>query len=193
VRLNASIQAPGRAGQYTLEVTLVQEAVAWFPEMDGDKLSLPVRIAQGAREEPQPSGQPLRTAQRAPEESKKSVPDGKPAAPVREARKAAEPTVEKAETKAAAKVKEPPPEQGQGAQIWTVQAAAFPERREAESFAKRLQDKNYDAYIVVFQVKGKDWYRVRVGRVASRADAEKLQTALRNTESLPQAFVTQFQ
>ena len=44
VQLRATIQPPDRAGQYTLEVTLVQEAVAWFPERDGDKLTRSVNV-----------------------------------------------------------------------------------------------------------------------------------------------------
>ena len=44
VQLRATIQPPDRAGQYTLEVTLVQETVAWFPERDGDKLTRSVNV-----------------------------------------------------------------------------------------------------------------------------------------------------
>lgn len=44
VQLKATIQPPDRAGQYTLEVTLVQESVAWFPERDGDKLTRSVNV-----------------------------------------------------------------------------------------------------------------------------------------------------
>jgi hypothetical protein len=49
-KLTATIQAPEKAGKYVLDVTLVQEGVAWFPEMNGAKLSLPVNIvtAKGA-------------------------------------------------------------------------------------------------------------------------------------------------
>ena len=43
-RLNAAIQAPEKAGKYVLDVTLVQEGVAWFPEMNGAKLSLPINV-----------------------------------------------------------------------------------------------------------------------------------------------------
>lgn len=46
VKLNASIRAPEHPGKYTLEVTLVQEAVAWFPEKDGGKLTLSVRVVE---------------------------------------------------------------------------------------------------------------------------------------------------
>ena len=43
-KINAAIQAPEKAGKYVLDVTLVQEGVAWFPEMNGAKLSLPVNV-----------------------------------------------------------------------------------------------------------------------------------------------------
>ena len=43
-RLHAAIQAPEKAGKYVLDVTLVQEGVAWFPEMNGAKLSLPINV-----------------------------------------------------------------------------------------------------------------------------------------------------
>jgi hypothetical protein len=46
VKLNASIRTPQHPGQYTLEVTLVQESVAWFPEKDGGKLTLPVTVVE---------------------------------------------------------------------------------------------------------------------------------------------------
>jgi uncharacterized protein YcfL len=44
VRLKATIQPPDGAGQYTLEITLVQERVAWFPERDGDKITRSVNV-----------------------------------------------------------------------------------------------------------------------------------------------------
>lgn len=54
VELKPEILAPDKPGEYILEVTLVQEGVAWFPENDGDKIVVPVRVvaaqpgAQGA-------------------------------------------------------------------------------------------------------------------------------------------------
>lgn len=44
VQLKAMIQPPDRAGQYALEVTLVQEGVAWFPERNGDKITRTVNV-----------------------------------------------------------------------------------------------------------------------------------------------------
>ena len=49
VKLNATIQAPDRPGSYTLEITLVQEGVDWFPDRDGDKLTIPVNVVQAGK------------------------------------------------------------------------------------------------------------------------------------------------
>lgn len=49
VKLKATIQAPDRPGSYTLEITLVQEGVDWFPDRDGDKLVIPISVVQARR------------------------------------------------------------------------------------------------------------------------------------------------
>ena len=46
VDLNAAIQAPTKPGRYILELTLVQERSAWFPEKNGAKLVLPVAVIE---------------------------------------------------------------------------------------------------------------------------------------------------
>ena len=46
VTLKAAIHPPERPGAYILEITLVQEGVAWFPENGGAKLSLPVDVTR---------------------------------------------------------------------------------------------------------------------------------------------------
>ena len=48
VDLKATIQTPEKAGRYTLEVTLVQELAAWFPEKNGAKLVVPVTVFEAA-------------------------------------------------------------------------------------------------------------------------------------------------
>jgi len=48
VDLKAAIQAPAKPGRYILEVTLVQERWAWFPEKNGAKLVLPVTVSEGS-------------------------------------------------------------------------------------------------------------------------------------------------
>lgn len=44
ITLRAKIRAPEKAGEYVLQVTLVQEGVAWFSERDGGQLSIPVSV-----------------------------------------------------------------------------------------------------------------------------------------------------
>jgi len=46
VTLKAMILPPEKPGAYILEITLVQEAVAWFPERGGAKLSIPVNVVE---------------------------------------------------------------------------------------------------------------------------------------------------
>lgn len=46
--LKARIRAPEKPGRYTLEVTLVQERNAWFPEKDGGKLVLPIIVIEAS-------------------------------------------------------------------------------------------------------------------------------------------------
>jgi len=46
VTLKATINPPELPGAYILEITLVQEGVAWFPEKGGAKLSLPIDVAR---------------------------------------------------------------------------------------------------------------------------------------------------
>ena len=65
---------------------------------------------------------------------------------------------------------------------WAVQVNAFPHERDAINLAKKLTDKGYDAYVVPTSVKGKTWYRVRVGRLATRQEAKELQGDLETRE-----------
>lgn len=46
VTLKAAIQAPPKPGGYTLELTMVQEHVAWFPDRGGEKLVLSVNVLE---------------------------------------------------------------------------------------------------------------------------------------------------
>jgi hypothetical protein len=73
VQLKATIQPPERAGQYTLEVTLVQESVAWFPERTGAKLTRSVNAIAANVEETAVPGTPLKKEAKASSENKKTV------------------------------------------------------------------------------------------------------------------------
>jgi DedD protein len=65
---------------------------------------------------------------------------------------------------------------------WTVQALATTDRNEAKNWLDRLKSKGYDAYIINAQIKGLNWYRVRVGNLDSHQEAEELGRSLRTQE-----------
>ena len=67
---------------------------------------------------------------------------------------------------------------------WTVQVNAYPEEKSAQRLVERLKEKGYDAYMVVSNIKGRTWHRVRVGRFATRDEAKKAQEELQTKENL---------
>jgi DedD protein len=73
---------------------------------------------------------------------------------------------------------------------WSVQAHSYPDAKPATDLVDRLKNKGYNAFVTEANVKGKVWYRVRVGRFGSREEAEKTAAALRSNESLDKAFAT---
>jgi cell division septation protein DedD len=73
---------------------------------------------------------------------------------------------------------------------WSVQANSYPDAKSANDLVDRLKNKGYNAFVTEANVKGKVWYRVRVGRFATRQEAEKTETALKNNEDLRNAFAT---
>lgn len=77
-------------------------------------------------------------------------------------------------------------ESGKG---WTVQVNAFPDERSAKTWVDRLKNKGYNAYVTEVNVKGKIWYRVRVGRYNSREEAKKVEEALKTKENYTKAFI----
>jgi len=44
VTLNAQVQAPDREGNFTLQVTMVKEHVAWFENRGAQPLDIPVEV-----------------------------------------------------------------------------------------------------------------------------------------------------
>jgi cell division septation protein DedD len=170
VKLNATIQAPAKPGNYNLEVTLVQEQAAWFPEKKGAKLVLPVTVSE----------------------------DRETAADIQRSEKTEQPDTQPTETgkmslkkdmagQARGKTYNPAAERSGGS--WSVQLDAYAEKKVATSLAKKLKNKGYDAYVSVVNVKGKELHRVRVGRLERRAEAEKLRDTLRTAEKLERAVV----
>lgn len=75
--------------------------------------------------------------------------------------------------------------------MWTVQVRSSSDKKFAESWVDRLRSKGYDAFIAEGDVKGQTWYRVRVGLLAAREEAEALQTILASKEALKDTVVLQ--
>lgn len=71
---------------------------------------------------------------------------------------------------------------------WTVQVNAFPDERSAQRLVERLKQKGYDAYLVTANIKGRDWYRVRVGHFASRGQTKELLEDLQTKENFTKAI-----
>lgn len=76
----------------------------------------------------------------------------------------------------------PAPASPAGEAPFAVQVAALRERAEAESIARRLAGRGYDAYVVDPQPGGTPMYRVRVGRFADRREAERVMRRLAQEE-----------
>jgi len=73
---------------------------------------------------------------------------------------------------------------------WTVQINAFPDQNSAKIWVDRLKNKGYNAYVTEVHVKGKAWYRVRVGQYDTREEAEKIEETMKNKENFTKAFAT---
>ncbi len=62
---------------------------------------------------------------------------------------------------------------------------AFSEKARADRLAQRLKDKGYDTYIMTITIEEKRFHRVRVGRLATEAEAQELARKLKEEEDLP--------
>ena len=73
---------------------------------------------------------------------------------------------------------------------FSVQVAAYRDRGEADSLAKRLTDKGYPAFVLA-PVKGTStaYFRVRVGKYKTRKDAEAVEARLQTAEKLSNAWI----
>lgn len=178
VTLKTLVQAPERAGKYLLEMTLVQEGVAWFPDKGGAKISMPVTVieamALGREKQRHTSFEP------------------KPPARLADGRRSADgaPRVQQATS-------EPPsPNSAPAGELtpsrrdfWSVQVASLSRQNGSEDLARTLRSKGYDAYVASANIKGRDLFQVHVGRLSTRMEAEKLKQLLKDAENLDQVFI----
>lgn len=65
-----------------------------------------------------------------------------------------------------------------------VQVSAFRNRREADAMAGRLASKGYGVYVMAPAPGAPNLFRVRVGKFATRADADRVMTRLKREEKL---------
>lgn len=72
---------------------------------------------------------------------------------------------------------------------YTVQVAAFPEFKEAESRAAALVKKGYAAFPMKINIKGKTWYRVNVGSFKTRKQALSYRSRLTKSGAVKDAII----
>jgi len=74
------------------------------------------------------------------------------------------------------------------ARVWRAQVDAFPDERSAKQLVDRLKNKGYNAYVTEVQFRGKNWYRVSVGKYGAREEADKVVSVLKGKENYAKAF-----
>jgi cell division protein FtsN len=72
---------------------------------------------------------------------------------------------------------------------WTVVADLTRSRDEAEALQRQLRGHGYDAAVVRVIRDGDTWYRVRVGRFGTSAQADEMRQRLREREGVLHVFV----
>jgi cell division septation protein DedD len=73
---------------------------------------------------------------------------------------------------------------------WTVQVGAGMQKELVAKQVARTKAKGYKAYMVETERDGQTWYRVRVGRFATRSEAEALRRILTSREGYRSPFIT---
>lgn len=67
---------------------------------------------------------------------------------------------------------------------WAVQVGSFGSEANARALADKLRQKGYTAYVDATRADGKAFYRVRVGPIIQRQEADALQARLASKEAL---------
>lgn len=164
---------------------------------------------------PEPEKIAKRIKIEAPPEAKKETPapGGQQPAPQAQAQPAEKAPQQPAETKPEAKkkeeakpaVKEAAPEKkaevkktgvrghGLGAEktrykTWAVHVASYATKEEAEAIIKKLKQDNYNTYMTEFNLKGRHWYRVRIGFYSSKQEADDIGKKLSSNYNINSAW-----
>jgi cell division septation protein DedD len=74
-------------------------------------------------------------------------------------------------------------------QVWLVQIASYSRDADARAIAGKLKDKGYNVSVVTGEVAGQPRYRVEVGPLTNRSNAQAMQKELATVHKLEQAFV----
>ena len=85
--------------------------------------------------------------------------------------------------------KPPPPAHGEN---FTVQVAATATAAEAEESVKELKNKGFDAYYYHVSIRGRSYFRVRVGRYQTRKEAQETVDKL-HTDGYRDMFISELQ
>lgn len=150
------------------------------PEKTVEPKPVPAGIKQGKEEKAKSE---IKAAQKAKEEVK---PKEAPAPEKKEVKtEIAKTKVEpKPEPKKEAAKKEIKDAQGANKFSWAVHIASYATKDEAAAMQKKLKEDGYDAYITDFNLKGKQWYRLRVGFYATEDAAKAVSKKIAKTYSI---------
>jgi len=173
-------QAPaGKDDQLTFYDTLGKGAAAPAAKKPGTEKNVSVEVKPVS--EVKPENKEKTEAKQGKETKSAKTTESAPAVKEKE-----KPAPEKVET--ASKTTEDEKAKSDAPRDWTVQVNAFPDERSAQRLADRLKQKGYDAYVVTASIKGRDWYRVRIGHFPARAQAKEYLEQLQAKEDFPKAI-----
>jgi len=149
-------------------------------------LTKPMGAEPSTEPKPKETKQAEKTAKPESKESKPQTKEASPAAKSVEKKAEKTPSPEAAPKPAQTVETAEAKESGKG---WTVQVNAFPDERSAKIWVDRLKNKGYNAYVTEVNVKGKIWYRVRVGQYGTREEAKKVEEVLKTNENYTKSFI----
>ena len=156
------------------------------PEAQPDKNSVAERDSKKAAAQPS-DREPTKEAQ--PQEKSAKADTTKPTPEIKEPAKTTPRTATGKPGEKAASAPTAQEDRQVSPAMWTIQVKSSTDKAFADQWVDRLKTKGHEAYIVEADVKGQTWYRVRVGQLNTRQEAEVLQSALESQEGLSGTFL----